>query len=144
MTPYSIIAAVANIWGVTKTDLLANTRGTSRLSAARFMLYAALRSLAHLSLVDIGKTCGGRDHSTVSHGISQFETYRQTDALLDIRWHELHARLGKPLDGEAMALPPLQPLPEPVLRLTIDILPGGEWLMPELLDYLKGALQHGG
>ena len=138
MSPYSIIAAVANVWGITKVDLLSNCRN-DRLAHARFMLYAALRELAHLSLTDIGKICGGRDHSTVSSGIRRFEQERSKDTLLDLRWYELHARLGCMLDGPAPELPPILPPPEPVLRLTIDILPGGEWLMPQLLDYIKEA-----
>ena len=64
LTPERIVALVAERFGV-KGDVLVGQRRTRAVALPRQVAMYLLRQLTELSLVDIGRMFGGRDHSTV-------------------------------------------------------------------------------
>ena len=64
LTPERIVALVAEHFGV-KGDALVGQRRTRAVALPRQTAMYLLRQLTELSLVDIGRMFGGRDHSTV-------------------------------------------------------------------------------
>ncbi len=64
LTPERIVALVADHFGV-KGDAMVGQRRTRAIALPRQTAMYLLRQLTELSLVDIGRMFGGRDHSTV-------------------------------------------------------------------------------
>ncbi|MBN2070800.1 MAG: chromosomal replication initiator protein DnaA [Candidatus Krumholzibacteriota bacterium] len=78
----SIQRAVAAEFDIPVHTLSAKTR-MSRVVAARQVAIFLSRELTSLSLVQIGKGFGGRDHSTVLHSIKKIETSISVDPSLE-------------------------------------------------------------
>ena len=58
-------------------------KGRSRaIVLARQMMMAVLKDATNLSLAEIGRVCGDRDHATVLYAISQIEKLKKTDLVL--------------------------------------------------------------
>ncbi len=83
-TPARTIERVAAFYGMTPADLTGRRR-TADVAQARQVAMYLLRAENGLSLPAIGAHVGGRDHSTVSHGVEKItkeletsETLRQT------------------------------------------------------------------
>jgi len=70
--PERIIEIVAEFFNLTKEDIL-NERRTKNVSLARQIVMYFLRHYLNLPLKQIGKILGGKDHSTVIHGIEKIE-----------------------------------------------------------------------
>jgi len=66
MTPERIIAMVAERYGVT-AEAISGKRRTRKIAAPRHVAMYMMRQLTDLSLTEIGRCFGGRDHSTVLH-----------------------------------------------------------------------------
>ena len=64
MTPERILSAVSERFGV-KTEMIMGQRRTQVVALPRQVAMYLLRQLTDLSLVEIGRVFGGRDHSTV-------------------------------------------------------------------------------
>lgn len=64
LTPERILAAVGDRFGV-KSDALVGKRRTQLVALPRQVAMYLMRQLTDLSLVEIGRTFGGRDHTTV-------------------------------------------------------------------------------
>jgi chromosomal replication initiation ATPase DnaA len=64
----AIVEAVASRFGMTAADLI-GPRRTREYAYARHMAMAEVRAARCLSLPAIGRMFGGRDHTTVIHGI---------------------------------------------------------------------------
>ena len=64
----SVLLAVADEHGVAARDLIGRFR-SKPLREARFVLYARLKDEMNWSLPQVGRFCGGRDHTTILHGI---------------------------------------------------------------------------
>jgi len=64
MTPERILSAVSERFGV-KTEMIVGQRRTQVVALPRQVAMYLLRQLTDLSLVEIGRVFGGRDHSTV-------------------------------------------------------------------------------
>ena len=73
-----ILAATASTFGVTIVDLEGKSR-TQPLARARQVSMYLCRELTDLSLPRIGQLLGGRDHTTVLHGIKKVRDLMQTD-----------------------------------------------------------------
>lgn len=68
----AIIDRIAAKYGLTRRDLLGPNLSRCRMTIVRQAAYAAVREeRPHLSLPVIGRIFGGRDHTTVMHGIRQ-------------------------------------------------------------------------
>ncbi|HTR97263.1 MAG TPA: chromosomal replication initiator protein DnaA [Candidatus Acidoferrales bacterium] len=64
LTPERILGAVSERFGV-KTDALLGQRRTAVVALPRQVAMYLMRQLTDLSLAEIGRFCGGRDHTTV-------------------------------------------------------------------------------
>ncbi|NQV06787.1 chromosomal replication initiator protein DnaA, partial [bacterium] len=73
-----ILAATASTFGVTIIDLEGKSR-TQPLARARQVSMYLCRELTDLSLPRIGQLLGGRDHTTVLHGIKKVRDLMQSD-----------------------------------------------------------------
>jgi chromosomal replication initiator protein len=78
ITPESIRQCAADEWGVTIEGLVSKKR-TKDLTVPRQVAMFLIRELLDLSLVEIGRLFGGRDHSTVIHSITKVEQEMRTD-----------------------------------------------------------------
>lgn len=63
---------MAAAWGVS-AEQLQSAKRTKDLTVPRQVAMYLIKELFDLSLVEIGKLFGGRDHSTVIHSISKVE-----------------------------------------------------------------------
>jgi chromosomal replication initiator protein len=72
INPEAVRATVADAWSVSPEGLQSQKR-TKDLTIPRQVAMFLIKELFELSLVDIGKLFGGRDHSTVIHSIAKVE-----------------------------------------------------------------------
>ena len=77
-TPERILAAVSERFGV-RPETLAGKRRTQTITVPRQVAMYLMRHLTELSLVEIGRVFGGRDHSTVIHACKQVAERLQSD-----------------------------------------------------------------
>ena len=61
--------AVCQHFGITRQELLSSDDKTRRVSVQRQISYYLAREMAPLSYRQIGRLTGGKDHSTVIHGV---------------------------------------------------------------------------
>jgi len=77
-TPLRTVEHVAEYYGLTVADLTGRRR-TADIARARQVAMYLLREENSLSLPSIGEYLGGRDHSTVSHGVEKIAGDIQSD-----------------------------------------------------------------
>ncbi len=77
--PDSILKAVASYYHVSLDELQGKQRD-KRVVVPRQIAMYLLRAETDLSLVDIGKLFGGRDHSTVLHSLEKMESGLSSDS----------------------------------------------------------------
>jgi len=63
-------------------DDIASSARTKRVVLARQKIMAALKLSTSLTLSEIGRLVGGRDHSSVLYALSQIEKAKLTDMFL--------------------------------------------------------------
>jgi chromosomal replication initiator protein len=90
LTPDVVRRRVAEAWGVTADALQSKTR-TKNLTVPRQVAMYLIKDVFDLSLVEIGKMFGGRDHSTVIHSISKVEDDLRQDPAFRQRVDEVRA-----------------------------------------------------
>jgi chromosomal replication initiator protein len=78
LTPERIVALVAEHFGI-KGEALFGQRRTRSVALPRQIAMYLLRQLTELSLVDIGRVFGGRDHSTVIYACEKVGSMVATD-----------------------------------------------------------------
>ena len=74
---------VSRVFMVAGSDLWSGTRGRSRVAFARQVAMYLCKALTHASLPEIGRSFGGKHHSTVIHSIRKIEDLRQKDAVFN-------------------------------------------------------------
>lgn len=74
-----VLDATAEIFGVNKSMLTGRGRAR-RLAIPRFAFYYAVRETTGLSLPTIGLAMGGRDHTSVMHGLNRASEFIREDA----------------------------------------------------------------
>ncbi|MCC6944340.1 MAG: chromosomal replication initiator protein DnaA [Thermomicrobiales bacterium] len=89
LTPDEIIRAVASYFGVAAEAMGGRSRSREIVVPRQIAMYM-IREETSASLADIGRALGGRDHTTVMHGIEKIESQLQEDSglrsqLLSIR-----------------------------------------------------------
>jgi chromosomal replication initiator protein len=84
VTRDDVIAAVLDHFAVTRRELAGRTR-TKEIVLPRQVAMYLLREETQSSLLEIGGELGGRDHTTVLHGIRQIERGLASDAALRSR-----------------------------------------------------------
>lgn len=91
-TAAQIIAVVAASYGVSLTDMEGPSRREPLVTARQIAMYLC-RTLTDLSLPKIGKHLGGRDHSTVLHGVNKIARLEKADLQFSHRLAELSKKL---------------------------------------------------
>jgi chromosomal replication initiator protein len=81
ITPDRVIGEVTGHFKVSLTDLRGRGRSKEIVLPRQVAMYV-LREETGSSLVEIGALLGGRDHSTVMHGIAKIEKQLETDTSL--------------------------------------------------------------
>lgn len=74
-------------------ESLRGKRRTSAIAFARQVAIYLTKRLTQLTLIEIGRNFGNRDHSTVLYGVEKIETGRKKDPLLDQRLERLEQEL---------------------------------------------------
>jgi chromosomal replication initiator protein len=77
-----IIDIVGEHFNITASDIM-STKKSRNLSHPRQICMFLCRELTDVSLKDIGKKLGNRDHTTVLHGITKIQTDLETDSSLN-------------------------------------------------------------
>ncbi len=95
LTADRILEAVARRFEITREDLIGRSR-TYTINQARHIAMYLLRTLTNRSYAEIGKILGGRDHSTVLHGVSRVEKLLAMDAELRREVEDLIRELRRP------------------------------------------------
>ncbi|MFO7261401.1 MAG: chromosomal replication initiator protein DnaA [bacterium] len=94
LTPDLIRTRVAQAWGV-PVEALSSKRRTKDLTVPRQVAMYLMRQLLGLSLVEIGRLFGGRDHSTVIHSIEKVEQELASDEEFRARVEAIRAELAR-------------------------------------------------
>lgn len=94
-TPTRTIEHVAAFFGMTSADLVGRRR-TADIALARQVAMYLLREENGLSLPAIGDHLGGRDHSTISHGVEKIAKDIQTSETLRQTITRLREQLYRP------------------------------------------------
>ena len=81
-TPIAMVKSMCEKMCVSYDEICGNSRAR-RLVRARQVMMAALKSATNLSLTEIGNVCGGRDHATVVYALSQIESQKTSDLILN-------------------------------------------------------------
>jgi chromosomal replication initiator protein len=92
-----IIRGVCKEFDVHKSDLLGNYR-FGFLLKPRFALYKILHSRG-MSFAQIGRWCGGRDHSTILHGVKRAEYMMERD-------RDYRSKIEEAINWKIELLPP--------------------------------------
>lgn len=91
-TATDIINTVARHLGVTRKDIASKSRKQAIVTARHMAMYL-LKKLLDMKYAEIGEALGGRDHSTVLHGLKQAENHMATDELWRKTLEEVEAKL---------------------------------------------------
>jgi chromosomal replication initiator protein len=94
LTSFSNISlVVAERFGITIEQLLSSNR-QKRFAWPRHLAIALCKDLSSLSLIDIGKSFGGRDHTTIMHACRKIELLREQDAEVAKEYNMLTRQLS--------------------------------------------------
>lgn len=74
-----IIEEVARTYGGITSEDIRSQKRNSNISAARQVSMYIVREITQMSMVEVGQTFGGRDHSTVVYAIRQVEKNLKND-----------------------------------------------------------------
>ena len=93
-SPEAILEAVAKEFNITVSELK-GPRRTRRISVPRQVAMFLMREMAQLSFPQIGEFLGGRDHTTVMHGVTKVEKNLQADPIIRDKLERIRARLKR-------------------------------------------------
>lgn len=80
-TPIAMVKSMCEKLGVAYDAVCGKGRSRA-VVLARQMMMAVLKGATNMSLTEIGRVCGDRDHATVLYAISQVEKLKKTDLVL--------------------------------------------------------------
>ena len=80
-TPLAMVKHMCEKLGVSY-EAVCSTSRTRALVLARQTMMAVLKGATNLSLTEIGRLCGDRDHATVMYAIGQVEKLKKSDLVL--------------------------------------------------------------
>ncbi len=81
VTPERIMQVVADHFNITTLDIISQKRSKD-ISYPRQITMYLCRTMTGISLQDIGRALGGRDHSTILHGIDKITADLKKDPIL--------------------------------------------------------------
>ena len=87
-------AVVAYFPSISMSDLRSPRRNKAVVIPRQIAMYLC-RQLANMSLMDIGKRFGGRDHTTVIHACNKVEEAIRSDREFDITIKQLMENIKK-------------------------------------------------
>ncbi|HET9152536.1 MAG TPA: chromosomal replication initiator protein DnaA [Solirubrobacterales bacterium] len=90
---------VAERFGVSRAELVGSSRAATPLRARQVAIFLT-RDLTDLSLPQIGRLYGGRDHSTVLNSLRRVEAGLDDDPELAEKIRELRGAIHNPVGGE--------------------------------------------
>jgi chromosomal replication initiation ATPase DnaA len=102
LLPTDVRRAVEDFFDVTEQDLDRRDR-SKRIGLIRQVAYYLCRTQTNRTLNEIGRVLGGRDHSTILHGVRRIRRLRKTDAGLDSDLRQIEARLAEILKRRVTA-----------------------------------------
>ncbi len=91
---------VSAAFGISRAELVGSTRAATPLSARQVAIYLT-REMTDLSLPQIGRLYGGRDHSTVINSIRRAEARFSEDATLAAQVKELRTAIHNGSTGRS-------------------------------------------
>jgi len=94
LTPEIIRRRVAEAWS-TSAEALQSKRRTKDLTVPRQVAMYLIKELLDLSLVEIGKVFGGRDHSTVIHSVDKVREEMERDPAFRERVETIRTTLAE-------------------------------------------------
>jgi chromosomal replication initiator protein len=89
---------VAERFGISRAELIGTSRAATPLGARQVAIFLT-RELTDLSLPQIGRLYGGRDHTTVMNSLRRVEAKLGEDAALSTRIDELRTAINSPTAG---------------------------------------------
>jgi chromosomal replication initiator protein len=89
---------VAERFGISRAELIGSSRAATPLRARQVAIYLT-REMTDLSLPQIGRLYGGRDHTTVMNSLRRVEASLGEDEALSIRVDELRTAIHNPAAG---------------------------------------------
>ena len=92
-SPDAVLKATAEYFSLSPEALCGKSRAREIADARHIAMYL-LREDAHLRTTDIGRTLGGRDHSTVIHGLRKVEAALAIDTQFPRQIAEIRALLS--------------------------------------------------
>ncbi|MGN6254033.1 MAG: chromosomal replication initiator protein DnaA [Solirubrobacterales bacterium] len=90
---------VAERFGISRAELVGSSRAATPLRARQVAIFLT-RELTDLSLPQIGRLYGGRDHTTVLNSLRRIEVGLVEDAELAEKVRELRGAIHNPVPGE--------------------------------------------
>jgi chromosomal replication initiator protein len=90
---------VAERFGISRAELVGTSRAATPLRARQVAIFLT-RDLTDLSLPQIGRLYGGRDHTTVLNSLRRVEASLDEDAELAEKIRELRGAIHNPVPGE--------------------------------------------
>lgn len=80
LDPKKVIATICDYFGLKESELIGKRRTQTLVRPRQITMYF-LRNICKLSLVKVGEMLGGKDHTTVMHGVSKIEKELTTNPL---------------------------------------------------------------
>lgn len=77
-----ILRQVSEYYNLRLSELLSERRARDIARPRQVAMYLA-KQMTSRSLPEIGRKCGGRDHTTVMHAVRKIEDLRQTDSVIE-------------------------------------------------------------
>ena len=81
ITPEYIISIVAEQFEVSADEIISQKRSRNIARPSQIVMYLC-RSLLNIPLQEVGRALGGRDHTTIMHGVDKITEELKTDASL--------------------------------------------------------------
>ncbi|MEK7611460.1 MAG: chromosomal replication initiator protein DnaA [Patescibacteria group bacterium] len=88
-----IIEAITVYYGISKEEILGKSRRAEYVIARQMAMYA-IRNLTETPLIKLGQQLGGRDHTTVMHGLKKVEATFRTSPKLKQDFINIKQSLG--------------------------------------------------
>ena len=104
ISPEMVLDVVAEEYGLSPEDLSRRGRSKEVVLPRQVAMYL-LREVTQLSLPQIGELVGGRDHTTVMHGINKIASLSETDTALRRQLLALKERLYAPSSASRKPVP---------------------------------------
>ncbi len=108
---------MAERFGISRAELVGSSRAATPLRARQVAIFLT-RELTDLSLPQIGRLYGGRDHSTVLNSLRRVEASLDEDAELAEKVRELRGAIHNPVGERALTADGTARIPPPTAAST--------------------------